>query len=154
MENLFESIIWLIVIAFWIISGILKKRTKQPEEDKRQPYPKPPPEPEKRTELEERILEALGFPVPKPAPAPAPPLVKKKPKLQPVILEKKPAAEIKAPPTPAVIKTEEKAIPAPLVFSPDKLEEGIILSTILGPPKSIEFRTKNQLLRKFLNLSS
>lgn len=137
MENLFESIIWLIVIAFWIISGFLKKKAKQPQEARRPPYPEAP-YPEKRTELEEKILEALGFPVPKPIPAPLPPIAKKKPKPQPVVLEKRPVAEIKAPPATAV-KAGEEAFPASLVFTSDRLQEGIILSTILSPPKAYAF---------------
>lgn len=152
MEDLFESIIWLIVIAFWIISGLLKKRAKQPPEAKRQPYPQPPYH-EKRAEFEEKILEALGFPAPKPIP-PQAPKVKKKPEATSVITGKKLEVKTKAPPAPAPVKAEEEVFPAPLVFTPEKLQEGIILSTILGPPKSIELRDKTQRLRQFLALKS
>lgn len=139
MENSFESIIWLVIMVFFWLIPALTKKTKQPQEVKRQPYPQPPyterPSLEKRAELEKKLLEALGFPIPTPPPLPHPPAVEKKPVPHPVVVEKKPMPEIK-PAAPAAVKAEEEAIPAPLFFSPDKLEEGIILSTVLGPPRS------------------
>lgn len=140
MENSFESIIWLVIMVFFWLIPALTKKTKQPQETKRQPYPQPPyterPPLEKRAELEKKLLEAFGFPIPKPPPPPHPPVAKNTPRSHPVVLEKMPVAEVKAPPAPAAVKAKEEAIHAPLFFSPDKLEEGIILSIILGPPKS------------------
>lgn len=141
MENSFESIIWLVIMVFFWLIPALTKKTKQPQEAKRQPYPQPPyterPSLEKRAEIEKKILEALGFPVPiPPTPSPLPiPVQRKKNTPHPAISEKKPAPEIK-PSAPAAVKAEEEAMPAPLFFNPDKLEEGIILSAVLGPPKS------------------
>ncbi len=132
MENLSELIIWLIVMAvFWLLPALAKKN-KQP------PQPQGQASPEKRAELEEKILEALGFPVPKPIPLPQPPIIVKKKPL-PVVLAKKPAVGIKAPPATAPVKAGEETHPAPLIFTPDKLQEGIILSTVLGPPKAHVF---------------
>lgn len=139
MENLSEAIIWLVIMVFFWLIPALTKKTKQPQETKGQPYPQPPhterPSLEKRAELEEKLLEALGFPIPKPPPLPQPHIAKKAPRPHPVVLEKKPISEIK-PAAPIAVKTEEEAIPVPLVFSSDKLQEGIILSIILGPPRS------------------
>lgn len=140
MENLFESVIWLVIMVFFWLIPALTKKNKQPQEAKRQPYPQPPyterPPLEKRAELEKKLLEALGFPIPKPPPPPHPPVAKNTPRPHPVVLEKKPVTEIKAYPALAAVKAEKEVFPDPLVFNSDELREGIILSIILGPPKS------------------
>lgn len=147
MENLFESIIWLVIMVFFWLIPTLTKKTKQPREAERQPYSQPPPASpswQEREALEKklRLLETLGlrFPMPLPETYPLhpPPVAKKKHEPHPVVAEKKTISEIK-PAAPAVVKTKEEAIPVPLVFSSDKLQEGIILSIVLGPPKSSVF---------------
>jgi outer membrane biosynthesis protein TonB len=141
LENLFESIIWLVIMVFFWLIPALTKKTKQPQgSEERQPYPQPPPtQPswQEREALEKKlkVLEALGFPIPKPQPLPQPPVAKKKHKPHPVVLEKKPIPEIK-PAAPMAVKTEEETMSVPLVFNSAKLQEGIILSIVLGPPKS------------------
>lgn len=166
MDNLFELIFWLIAIAIWLFSSQAKKKRTQPIPQ----VPRGGQEPvqERRTAtLEERILESLGIEIPK-----AP-----EPQREP-ISERKPFTQ--SPAQADIKKTREKIASLQLTIDQlkqkkeavlpglapeakaelyesitlDKLEQGIILSVILGPPKSIELRDKTQRLKQFLALKS
>lgn len=115
-----ELLFWLIIILIWIFISLLKRTKTIPTKEE----PSPPPK-----EWEE-ILETLGFPIP---PKPEPPReIKLKLKEAPVVLE----TRTEKPPS---IKIEEKrAEKEKVAFLTDRWEEGIILSTILGPPKAYQ----------------
>lgn len=136
MDNLFELIFWLIAIAIWIFSSQAKKKRTQPVPQ----VPRGGQElvQERRTAtLEERILESLGIEMPK-APEPPPKIIVEKKKITPLRLPEeklKPKAKIMPSAPDAKIKTKPSEF-----FTPDKLEEGIILSVILGPPKAYTFQ--------------
>jgi len=103
------------------LSKILEKETK-----KRNSEEKPVTEEEL-----EKYFETLGFPtlrIPKPK-REKPPEKKKEEKVEvPVIKEEKPLLK------PEISKIEKKILPE---FLLERLEEGIILSEILGPPKAL-----------------
>ena len=97
-----------------------------------------PAQERKSFSFEERILESLGLRIPEePKPQPPPKIIIKEEKITPVRLpeeKKKPKAEI----MPAVSAPKIKAKPCEFITL-DKLEEGILLSVILGPPKAYQF---------------
>lgn len=117
MEDIFPFIFWSVIVFLWIILPLLRKRRLQPEE-------KIPPE------IEEEILETLGFPIPKPPKTQAPleeiivPIQAKEEKVRPETETKPQTISLE-------IKEEE-----PEYLSVEKLQEGMILSIILGPPKA------------------
>lgn len=123
-----ELLIWLIIIFFWIISLLAK--TKKGPQPKEEPY-EPTYEP---SEEEEEILETLGLPLPIPREKP-----KEKIEEAPILIQKEEVKpEIEVTPVEPLPKPEISPETKPPEFlSSDKLEEGIILSIILGPPKAL-----------------
>jgi hypothetical protein len=137
MGDFFESIFWVIIILVWISSIFSKaKKAAKPKEGLGSPGPKP----DEDIGFEKEIFRSFGFPsAQKQYQAPKPkvrilPQTKKEAQL-----ELKDAPRYKHPPEPAATKPAKKETPA-LVFSADKLQEGIILAEILGPPKAHQFR--------------
>ena len=128
MDNLFELVFWLIAIAIWLFSSQAKKKRTQP-------IPQETVQKRKPSSLEERILESLGLKIPE-APEPPPKIIVEKKKITPLRLpEEKPKAEA----LPSALVPEIKAGRGEFITL-DKLEEGIILSVILGPPKAYTFQ--------------
>lgn len=152
MDNLFELVFWLIAIAIWLFSAAAKKKRTQPIPQ----VPRGGQEPvqkRKPSSLEERILELLGLEIPE---APEPqrePISERKPftqspaqvnikktrekiaSLQLTIDQLKQKKEAVLP----ALAPEAKAGPYEFITL-DKLEQGIILSVILGPPKAYTFQ--------------
>lgn len=122
MDELINLAIYLIVGLVWLISvlGGKRKRHRLPEEEEF-PFPFPLPQPAP-TEVEE-----------KEEPLPPPPQIEIEipTTIVPPIVE-----EIEKPsPSLSYKEIEERAIE----FSKERLEEGIILSTVLGPPKGYKY---------------
>lgn len=125
IEKIFEVGFWLVIFLIWFISSQTKRKTK-----------KTFPEEETDSEVGKDILETLGFPFPRiPKKYPT---EKKKEKIVPVQSkvkeELKPKLEVTEPTLTVGIKQ-----PSLELFSLDKLQEGIIFSVVLGPPKSKNF---------------
>ena len=122
---MFRFLLFLIFII--LIQRMLKTAQEQQKEQK---------EPTK-DEIKKYFL-TLGFPAPEES-QPKPP--REKPR-QPLIVKKEmkeagvKIAEPKPKKAKPIIKQEEEAEERLPIFSRDKLEEGIILSEILGPPKA------------------
>ena len=152
MDNFFELFFWLIAIAIWISSAAAKKKRTPPIPQ----VPRGGQEPvqnRKPPSLEERILESFGFKIPE---APEPqrePIPERKPSLQSsaqVNIKKKKEQMASLQLSIDQLKLKKEAIlPVPATeakagtyeFIPlDKLEQGIILSVILGPPKAYTFQ--------------
>lgn len=95
----------------------------------------------------EDLFQILGFPLPeeippKPERPKEPIIVKRKTKKPEVeIAELKPA---KIEPLPEQVEKTKEGLPT---FSQDKLQEGIILSVILGPPKAHQIRRSGEIGR-------
>ena len=131
---------FLLFITFIILIQRLIKTLQ--EQQREQPEP---------TEDEIRnYFQSLGFPPPEEIPPKPKP---EKPK-EPVIVKKaikEPGVEItelkprRIEPSPKQIEKIEKKVS---VFSTDKLEEGIILSEILGPPKAYRIRRSGEIGRR------
>lgn len=130
MNNIFEAFFWLLIISIWAISILAKKRKKG-------------------TDLEK---EPTWFPFPKiPAEIPQPSIEKKKEEKQIYFEVKKKNKKIE----PEIVKATLPAFPAAAgsrqgpekeevkeeavdLASLEKLEEGIMLSLVLGPPKAYQ----------------
>ena len=152
MDNFFELFFWLIAIAIWISSAAAKKKRTPPIPQ----VPRGGQEPvqnRKPPSLEERILESFGFKIPEALKPQREPIPERKPSLQSsaqVIIKNKreqmaslqlsiDQLKLKKEAILPVPATEAKA--GPYEFIPlDKLEQGIILSVILGPPKAYTFQ--------------
>ncbi len=144
MDGIFGVLIWLIIIFSWIFSASKKSRRKDSDVKKEAP-----------PEFEKKILEALGISFPK---VPGP-VIQKPPEIKeeihypqgivlPVPLKEGPYAEkekeLQAPPEipkPVVAKViaEEAEREFPDLSTAEKLQEGIVFSVILGPPKAYRF---------------
>lgn len=125
-----EALFWLIIIIIWIFSALAKKKERRSRQKE-----------EPTSGIEEKILEALGIQLPKvPVPEEA---------LTVEIPQKK--KKIPAPFKPELKEEETKRteiLPATPVGEPEpekadflsavELEEGIIFSEILGPPKAYQ----------------
>lgn len=152
MDNLFESIFWLVAIFIWLFSSAAKKKRTQPIPQ----VPRGGQEPAQKrrpSSIEERILESFGFKIPQ---APEPqrePISERKPFTQsPAQVNIKKTREKIASLQLSIdqLKLKKEAIlPAPATeakagpyefITLDKLEQGIILSVILGPPKAYTFQ--------------
>ncbi len=125
----------LFVIFIILIQRLTRVLQEQQKEEQREPAK------EKINEL----FKTLGFPLPEETP-PEPKSERLESPKEPVIVKKeikKPEVEIaefkptKIEPPPKRTEEEEEELPA---FSTDKLEEGIVLSEILGPPKAYQIR--------------
>ena len=141
MDNLFELVFWLIAIAIWLFSSQAKKK-RQGQFPRREPIPERRP-----STLEEKILESLGLEIPE-APEPPPKIIVEKKKITPL-----PLPEERLKPKGSGLpsdKPETEALSSALApeikagrgefITLDKLEQGIILSVILGPPKAYTFQ--------------
>ena len=123
-------------LIFIIFILLLQRLSKNLEEQRRQ---------QQEEEKEEKIkdfFQTLGFPLPEEIP----PKPKPEEPKEPAVIKKeikKPEAGIaelkpeKVEPRGKEIEEDEEELPT---FSEDKLEEGIILSAILGPPKAHQIR--------------
>lgn len=147
MDNLFELVFWLIAIAIWLFSSQAKKK-RQGQFPRREPIPERRP-----STLEEKILESLGLKIPE---APEPqrePTSESKPFTQSaaqVNTKKKTEEIVSLQLTIDQLKQKKEAVLPALApeakaergefITLDKLEEGIILSVILGPPKAYTFQ--------------
>lgn len=133
--DFFEFIFWLVAILIWFFSSLAKKKKPQG-----QPWQGPAQE-RRPSSLEEKILESLGLKIPQ---APQSPVqVTIKPKAYQPTAAKKKEEKITS------LQRKEAVLPAPApevkagpgeFLNLDKLEEGIILSIILGPPKAYTFQ--------------
>ena len=138
MGDLFESIFWIIIILVWI-SSIFSKAKKARQSKAGAGLPKS--KPHEDAELTKEIFRSFSFPLAQKqyeAPKPKPKVKKLPPAKKPTQIEFKDAPRYKRAPEPALVKPIKEEVPA-LVFSLDKLEEGIILAEILGPPKAYQF---------------
>ena len=127
---MFRFLIFLIFIIF--IQRLFKTLQEQQREQ-----PKEPAEEEIKN-----YFQTLGFPAPEEIP-PEPKL--ERPKQPPIVKEEDRKPQVKlAELKPAKIEPQPEQIEKPkeelLSFSTDKLEQGIILSAILGPPKAYQIR--------------
>jgi len=129
MDGIFGALIWLIIIFIWIFSAAKKSRGKDSESRKNSP-----------SEFEKKILEALGISFPK---IPEPPIQE-----PPETKEKEPGPAFaedqislfEAPkPVAAKVIAEEAETGFSDLLTEEKLQEGIVLSIILGPPKAYRF---------------
>lgn len=128
MDGIFGALIWLIIIFVWIFSALKRIRRKDSESSKKT-----------SSELGKKILEAWGisFPeIPEPTiqkpPEPEPP--------EPKIEEREPQAPPEVPkPTVATVIAEETEREFSDLSTVESLQEGIIFSVILGPPKAYRF---------------
>jgi hypothetical protein len=134
--------VWQFLI-FIIFILLLRKASRTLEEQRKEQQKEP-------TEEEiKNLFQTLGFPPPqeippepKPERAEEPVIVKKEIKKPEVKIAELKPAKIKPPP-----KQVEEAKEELLTFSQDKLEEGIILSEILGPPKAYQIRRSGEIGR-------
>lgn len=127
----------LFIIFFFLIQKFSKTLEEQQKKEERKP-------------AEERmkdLLETLGFPFPQEIP----PQPKKERPEEPVIVRKeikKPEVKIielkpaKLEPPPERVEETKEGLPT---FSQDKLEEGIILSVILGAPRAYQIRRRGRI---------
>ncbi len=128
---------FLIFLIFIILIQRLLKTLQEQQKQQQEP-----------TEKEiKNYFQALGLPPikelppePRPEKAKQPPIRIKKPEVK--IPELKPV-KMKAMHKEMIEETKEE-LP---VFSEDKLEEGIILSAILGPPKAYQIRRSGEIGR-------
>jgi hypothetical protein len=136
MGDFFESIFWIIIILVWI-SSIFSK-AKKAGQSKAGTGPLKP-KPRQDSGLAGEIFRSFGFP---PAQqkyeAPKPKITRLPRVKKETQLELKDAPRYKPAPLPVAAEPIKEEAPA-LVFSLDKLEEGIILAEILGPPKAYQF---------------
>lgn len=139
MEELFGSLFYIIIALIWIVSMILKARGKKGGEV-------PPSE-----EEVEEYFRTIGLP-PQELPTryePTRPEVPLPPKREPIRPQpaeaKRPIPKVKAPEIKKEIKKEpllpkevpvQKIPPLAKTLTKEQLQEGIILSTILGPPRA------------------
>ncbi len=150
MEDFFKVIIYIVFFVIWILSFI-KKKPAESQDD----YTTPDgytyePDNEKtnvktKSDLEE-LFESFEFPQPvkKPQPQTAPKEYYTKPKLdtkaketlkqEKKSIDKEPAKQAEKMIIPLIEEPTEG-----LNFEDDKLEEGIILSEVLGRPKAYQF---------------
>lgn len=131
MDTIFGALIWLIIIFIWIFSASKKTRRKDSDSGKETP-----------SEFEKKILEALGISFPK-IPEPAiqkPPEPKIEEKIHYVEKKREPKAPRDVPKLPvAKVIVEETEREFPDSLTAEKLQEGIVFSVILGPPKAYRF---------------
>ena len=134
MGDFFESLFWIIIILVWVSSIFSKaKKAGQPKASTGAAQPKP----RNDTDLVKEIFRSFSFPLaPQKYEAPKPKVTKAPRAKKETQLELEDAPRYK--PAPVAAKPVIKEAPA-LVFSLDKLEEGIILAEILGPPKAYQF---------------
>lgn len=131
MDGIFGALIWLIIIFIWVFSALKKTRRKDSKSGEKTP-----------SELEKKILEALGMSFPE-IPEPAiqkPP----EPKIEEKIHYVEKEMEAKAPcevPKPAIttVIAEETERESPDLSTVENLQEGVVFSVILGPPKAYRF---------------
>jgi len=141
LRALANLILFVIITLLFVFSNRLRKKIAPPLEKKPQPE-----EPE--SELKE-VFKIFGFPLPeepteaKEPTRPEPEIVAtpavRREDLEKPVLEKEPLVKKKEE---GIVKKEET------LLSGNKLQEGIILSTILGPPRARIFwrggRTRRQ----------
>jgi len=131
MDGIFGALIWLVIIFIWVSSALKKIRRKDSSSGE-----------DVSSGLEKKILETLGvsFPEIPEAAIQKPP----EPKIEEKIHDDEKKMETKAPrevPRPAVTavideKTERKF---PDFSTVEDLQEGVVFSVILGPPKAYRF---------------
>lgn len=130
MENLFIFLIVIIFILQWVAKLIQRAR----------PQPEPEPEETLPSEIEE-YFKSIGLPREEAKPSPPELTPEREVVKPPKEAEKKkvitPAEEIKKEEEPATLRALPlKKFPLSLSFSAETITQGIILSTILGPPKA------------------
>ena len=129
MDTIFGALIWLIIIFIWIFSASKKTRRKDSESREKTP-----------PEFEKKILEALGMSFPE-IPEPD---IQKPLEIQEEIHYAEKEKETQTPPEipkPVVAKVivEETEREFPDSSTVEKLQEGVVFSVILGPPKAYQF---------------
>lgn len=137
MGDFLENIFWIIIILVWI-SSIFSKAKKTSQSKERVTPAKP--RFYGQSDFEKQILKNFGFVFPQKYEAPRPKVREIPPKKKEKQLELKESPRYKARPTPesVVVKTVKQETPT-FILNTEKLEEGIILAEILGPPKAYQF---------------
>lgn len=130
MENLFIFLIVLIFILQWIAKLIQRAK----------PQPEPGPEEILPPEVEE-YFKSIGLPGGETELGPPKAIAEKKAVGPPELVKKKevekPVEEVKREKEPAIRRAPVlEQIPPFLIFSKETIKQGIIFSTILGPPKA------------------
>jgi hypothetical protein len=129
MDGIFGALIWLIIIFIWIFSAAKKSRRKDSESRKDSP-----------SEFEKKILEALGISFPNiPEPPIQEPLETKGKKPSPAFAENQISLFEAPKPVAAKVIAKEAETGSSDLLTEEKLQEGIVLSIILGPPKAYRF---------------
>jgi hypothetical protein len=134
MGDFFESIFWIIIILVWI-GSIFSKAKKAGQSKAGADLPKP--KSREDAGLAKEVFRSFSFPLAQQKYEAPKPKVTRLPRVKKETqLELKDAQRYKQAPLPAVAQPIKEVA---LVFSMDKLEEGIILAEILGPPKAYQF---------------
>jgi hypothetical protein len=148
-ENQIRLILWLVFIAVWVVSGLVKKqrdarsveRGDSPgESELREYFGEDEPEEEPHVSREDEFRKFLRTITGEPEPVKTEKPAAVRPAPQPVVSHVKPPEEIVMPREEAAVKKALQTTPAgghAWQWGRGKLKDAVVFSAIIGPPRAV-----------------